>query len=111
MSDYKTSFVTDHHRGKMQLYRTMQAQQADKDPGDGVYRIRPLVESTVMVGHTMVALRTSVAYDDPHMIGLITANDIPFRVVSRPKAEPERELVPVLAPLKRTPKLKALPLP
>ena len=104
-------FTRQHALGKYQLYQKIQADRADRDPGDGVYRIRPLVESTVMVGHTMVAIRTSVAYDDPHMIGLITANDIPFRVVSRPKAEPERELVPVLAPLKRTPKLKALPLP
>ena len=103
MADY----ARQHALGKYQLYQKIQATRADRDPGDGVYRIRPLIESTVMVGHTMVTLRTSVAYDDPHMISLITENEIPYRVVSESKHE--RELVPVLA--KRKEKPKAMPLP
>ena len=104
MADY----ARQHALGKYQLYQKIQATRADRDPGDGVYRIRPLVESTVMVGHTMVTLRTSVAYDDPHMISLITENEIPFRVVSQPVAVPV--LVPV-AVAKRKPHSKEMPLP
>ena len=103
MADY----ARQHALGKYQLYQKIQATRADRDPGDGVYRIRPLIESTVMVGHTMVTLRTSVAYDDPHMISLITENEIPYRVVSESKHE--LELVPALA--KRKEKPKAMPLP
>ena len=101
-------FTKQHARGKFQLHQRMQTDRADRDPGDGVYRIRPLYDASVVVGFQTVPIRSTVAYDDPHMIALIQENEIPFRVVSQPVAVPV--LVPV-AVVKRKPHSKEMPLP
>lgn len=80
MADNK--FAAQHQRGKAQLFVQMQRQKADATPDDGVLRIRALVDASVMVGPSMVAVRSTIAYDDPHMIALIRSNEIPHRVIS-----------------------------